>query len=701
MPNKLSNFLFIFCLFLFHPLANAVERIEVLPYDLNENESLSRFNISGDGRIVAFTLNALIRDGTSAYETSDLYVHDRNTGTTRQIDRGYDGGEKQGRGTGTYEFNISADGRFVVFESYATNLVVNDTNNLIDIFVHDLETRQTSRVNISADKQQSNGGSGGAYISATGHYVVFSSGASNLVPGDSNIQSDVFVHDRHTGLNQLVSVSSSGTQGNSFSFGPSISDDGRYVAFASNANNLVEGDTYNVNDLFVHDVLTAETRRITVSSRGIQSNAHTGFPQISAEGNVVVFNSTASNLVDNDTNNFNDGFLYDVELGTLERISVSASGQQANGPSGIGNGRSGSGVSADGRFILIATSATNLIDGRNDSDQGILIHDRELGVTRRINLIPGGLQPNGDIGQRTISADGKYIAFKSDANNLVAGDDNDQDDIFIVENEFANTGAEFSVAVRPTSSVATVGEYTRFQAHLTNNGNETLTNCRADIINPLINWKREFSYFSWPLGVTNPALNGAIDIAPGQTGKIQLTVLPRMVMRKQVKFEYTCDNGRAVTIPFINTVHLTAKTAPYISEDHVQIINGNNKTHLEIDTTNGKYWTSYVVILTNTGFSPSRISLETTTDIPVTAMRQPVLCEPINPVDGTDWSCARPRANQIQVELSAGMSKKILVFVHARQAIKSKPVDNRIVVEVRDNAGDVVSKHSIGVSAIN
>src|SRR5205823_5466864 len=200
---------------------------------------------------------------------------------------------------------ISADGRFVAFPSEATNLVPGDTNGVTDVFVRDRRTGTTERVSVSSAGAEANGTSFTPAISADGRFVAFSSDATNLVGRDTNGAVDVFVNDRMTGMTERVSVDSTGAQANAASieqFCPALSGDGRFVAFESDATNLVPGDTNGVADVFVHDRLTATTERVSVDSAGAQANDKSDFPAISADGSVVAFVSTASNLVPDDTN---------------------------------------------------------------------------------------------------------------------------------------------------------------------------------------------------------------------------------------------------------------------------------------------------------------------------------------------------------------------------------------------------------------
>jgi Tol biopolymer transport system component len=206
---------------------------------------------------------------------------------------------------------ISADGRFVAFVS-ADNLVPGDTNDNLDIFVHDRKTGATERVSVDSAGNQANviGSTSEAAISADGRFVAFNS-ANNLVPGDTNDNFDIFVHDRKTGATERVSVDSAGNQGNGAAVA-AISADGRFVAFQSVADNLVLGDTNGAIDVFVHDRKTGATERVSVDSAGNQANYESVSPAISGDGRFVAFVSLADNLVPGDTNGTYDVFVHQV-----------------------------------------------------------------------------------------------------------------------------------------------------------------------------------------------------------------------------------------------------------------------------------------------------------------------------------------------------------------------------------------------------
>jgi predicted RNA-binding protein with TRAM domain len=253
---------------------------------------------------------------------------------------------------------ISADGRYVAFSSNAADLVPGDTNGTRDVFVHDRQSGETRRVSVSSTGAQANGDSDSVAISADGRYIGFSSDASNLVASDTNKAGDVFVYDRVSGGTELVSVSSAGAQADDSSFSPTMSADGRYVSFVSYAPNLVAGDTngrYHGYDVFVHDRVSGETQRVSVSSSGAEAN-DSSFPAgISGDGRYVLFATNATNLVAGDTNNSSDVFVRDRQSGETKRVSVSSSGAQAAGYS------SDSAISADGRYVAFTSSARNLV----------------------------------------------------------------------------------------------------------------------------------------------------------------------------------------------------------------------------------------------------------------------------------------------------------------------------------------------------
>jgi hypothetical protein len=317
---------------------------------------------------------------------------------------------------------VSDDGRYVAFQSSASNLVSEDTNNVDDIFVHDRQTGATTRVSVRSNGAQANDGASSPAISGDGLFVAFYSEASNLLNGDTNGFADIFVHDRQTGQTTRVSVDSIGNEANA----PpphdyavvSISGDGRFVAFYSDASNLVGGDTNNETDIFVHDRQTGRTIRASIASDGTEANAGSGYPNLSGDGRYVTFSSGATNLVAGDTNGKTDVFVRDLQAGTTTRVSVNSRGEQAD------IGGHDSDISGDGRFIVFLSSSNNLDPREEDvaSKDLVYVHDRQGGQTTLASVYSEGwVLEVGIVDQPVISRDGRYVAFDFHSHGAIWG----------------------------------------------------------------------------------------------------------------------------------------------------------------------------------------------------------------------------------------------------------------------------------------
>jgi len=393
--------------------------------------------VSADGVVVAFDSEATNLVGGDTNGALDVFVRDRATGRTERVSVSSKG--KQGN-SGSSGPAVSGDGRFVAFSSGAINLVVGDTNGRNDIFVHDRLTGVTTRVSVAADGTQGDNNSiGTAAISGDGRFVAFTSDASNLVPQPASGR-HIYVKDRLTGAIERVSVDSAGNPALGFvAASPAISGDGRLVAFASSASNLVADDTNGTTDVFVHDRVTGTTVRASVDSAGAQSNDVSFRPDLNGDGRFVVFDSAASNLVPGDTNGVPDVFVHDLLTGATERVSVDSAGGEANGQSvgpGIRGGSAfGARISGDGRLVAFDSIATNLVSGDTNTCgpfyndiagecPDVFVHDRLTGETVRVSVDSAGAQANDASTDPDISADGSTIGFFSAASNLVAGDTN-------------------------------------------------------------------------------------------------------------------------------------------------------------------------------------------------------------------------------------------------------------------------------------
>ena len=255
------------------------------------------------------------------------------------------------------------------------------------------------------------------------------------MPGDTNDTQDVFVRNRQTGTTRRVSLGPGGAQGDSSSSKSALSADGRFVAFTSNARNLVPGDTNDTQDVFVRNRQTGMTRRVSLGPGGGQGNGSSGGSALSADGRFVAFQSDASNLVPGDTNGAADVFVRDRQTGTTRRVSLGPGGAQAGGD----NCCSPVALSADGRFIAFESKAANLVPGDTNLAADVFVRDRQTGMTRRVSPGPGGGQGDGSSAQPALSADGRFVAFYSEAANLVPGDTNGAADVFVRDRQIGTT----------------------------------------------------------------------------------------------------------------------------------------------------------------------------------------------------------------------------------------------------------------------
>ena len=405
----------------------ATERVSVNAAGEQSNADSDSASISGDGRFVAFASRASDLVVGDTNQSADVFVRDRETGATERVSVDSQGAQAANGGASAA---ISADGRFVAFSSDSPDLVPGDTNGVSDVFVHDRTTGATERISVGSSGKQGNRVSRLPAISADGRFVAFESAASNLVPGDDNRVVDVFVRDREAGTTERVSIDSAGQEGNGRSDSCAISADGRIVAFQSEASNLVAGDTDGTQDIFVRDRQTGTTEAVSYDASGNPAGGVLA-PAVSGDGRFVAFTSSFSGFVPNDTNGALDVFVRDRATGEIELASVSSSGEQAGSA-----GARLPGISADGRRVSFRSGASNLVPDDTNAAEDVFIHDRFTGQTERASVDSSGAQAN----QRSLqdglrgpatSADGRYTAFSSSATNLVPNDTNGSIDIFV------------------------------------------------------------------------------------------------------------------------------------------------------------------------------------------------------------------------------------------------------------------------------
>jgi len=404
--------------------------------------------ISADGRFIAFESFASNLVANDTNEKTDIFVYDSSTKQITLVSVSSNGTQAN---SAAYFAAISGDGRYVTFSSIASNLVANDTNNYSDLFLHDMQTKETKRISFGFDGSQASGPSSSrASISYDGRYVTFQSDASNLAENDFNNATDVFMYDNVTQTISRISISSEGVASNSTSLAPAISGDGRLVVFRSFASNLVPDDSNNQFDIFLHDRQTSQTTRISMASDGSQSNGNSLSVNISEHGRHITFLSDATNLVPNDTNGNRDIFLYDRETKELKLVNATANGVQANGTSD-----EVAPISAIGRSIVFQTKAKNLVQDDLDGTNDIVLRDFSLNNLILMSRPLNSTAPKAASYFPNISSNGRYIVFSSYSFSLITNDTNQKNDIFLYDRGISEPTATPTISPPTTTPTAT------------------------------------------------------------------------------------------------------------------------------------------------------------------------------------------------------------------------------------------------------
>lgn len=378
-------------------------------------------SISHDGRFLSFYSLAdnLVAGDDNGY--TDVFLRDRETDTTSIVSRN---GSTSGNGNSSLPY-LSRSGEYITFRSEANNLVSSDLNGFGDIFLYGKATGQIELVSNNSDGWQANGESFNSAISPDGRYIAFDSLASNLVNNDGNNTYDIFLHDRHAGTTERITINSAGIEADGPSFDPTFSADGNTIVFYSFADNLVGGDNNGESDVFIYDMNSRSIELVSVNGNGEVGNSASVMPAISSDGRIVSFRSLASNFVPGDTNHTFDIFVRNLDKQAIQRVNISTGGSQATAPSLF------SSISEDGTKVVFDSYANNLIPGDTNNGSDIFLHDLSSGEIARISVNSSDAEANQSSNLPVISGDGRYVAFESFASNLVANDNNGNKDIFI------------------------------------------------------------------------------------------------------------------------------------------------------------------------------------------------------------------------------------------------------------------------------
>ena len=426
-----------------------VVRVSTDRSDQEANGSSIGGVFSADGTQVLFDSNAsnLVADDTN--DVYDVFVKDIKTGEITRISTDATGKQANGDSFGVV---FSADGTKVLFESAASNLVANDTNGKIDVFLKDLKTGEITLVSANGSAEGFNGNSYAVALSADGTKILFNSDANNAVISDTNSVTDAFIKDLTTG--EITRVSTDGgnkeVQGSAV-LAVGMSADGNKVLLHSASAGLVSGDNNDSYDEFVKDVKTGAVIRVSTNYEDTEANGNSEGYAISADGTQVLFDSDADNLVDGDTNRAYDVFVKNIETGVVTRASTNKDGSEANGASFGGS------FSADGTKVLLSSLATNLSLNDENSIQDVFVKDLTTGEILRVSSDDKGSAANGLSDGYGLSADGQQILFTSDATNLVLNDGNRASDVFI--STLAYNGGKDDVTSSVSYTLPTNVEY--------------------------------------------------------------------------------------------------------------------------------------------------------------------------------------------------------------------------------------------------
>ena len=371
-------------------------------------------SISGDGSLVAFASSSA--NFVAGVNGTQIYLHNRQTNQIEVISRDSDANVINEGGGASSDPSMSADGRFVAFVSQSTNLVAGVSGQ--QVYLRDRQTGQTTLISKSSSGVTSNGGvNSSPAISSDGRYIAFVSVATNLGVAGGNQQ--IYLHDRVTGITSLISKDNNAVPGDGTSATPAINADGRYIAFASVSTNL--GTAGGSQQIYIHDRLTGTngtTSLVSKDSGATAGNGNSSAPSVSGDGRYVAFVSLATNIV----TGFSGQQVYIHDRNTGANGTNSLISRDNSGSPNAGNHNSSApSISSDGRYVAFTSLATNLLATVNG--QQIYLHDRNGPATSLVSRDNTGslVEGNGLSDTPSINSDGGFVAFTSQASNLLAG----------------------------------------------------------------------------------------------------------------------------------------------------------------------------------------------------------------------------------------------------------------------------------------
>lgn len=391
-----------------------------------------RPKLSASGRWIAFESKSTNLLETEGDFSNDIYLYDARKDLTLQVSRVEGGGDPSLSCTRPA---IAGSGRFVAYDSADTQIVTPDVANTSEVFLFDRKKKITERISVSSEGEAVSGHSSAAAVSKSGRHVAFESTSTQLVPGDSNNKRDIFLRDRKKRTTTRLSLASDGGQADQDCVAPAISGNGRFVAFTTRAA-LVPEDTNGFEDVYVVDAKKHTIVRASVASDGSQGEQIKGATlpprsgpdiSISANGRYLAFRSDAMNLVAEANTGGADIFLRDLKKGSTILVSKNSEGEAGNSASVL------PAISPEGRVVAFQSYATNLVPGDANGKQDVFVRDVKKGQTARVSLGPDAVEANDVSTLASVSARGKWVGFESEATNLLAGEDgNARKDVFLL-----------------------------------------------------------------------------------------------------------------------------------------------------------------------------------------------------------------------------------------------------------------------------
>ena len=394
-------------------------------------------DLSEDGRYAVFRSDA---DNLVGSFYAQILLKDTETGALERVSNNAAGEAADGL---TFNPAISADGRYVVFASKASNLVPNDNNDEVDIFLRDRQQGTTIRISTAMDGAEADGRSAKPDITPDGRFIVFVSAATNLVADDTNMGRDIFVYDRdadedgvfdEAGATSMARVNLTDEEleadSGSGYHRPGISDDGRYVVFDSRSNLTVSDTDYFQDDVYVRDRLEGDTELVTITNTGSEFEVQQPQYAISGDGRYVTFSTYGYVDVVRGWGGHPQVYVKDRETGSIDIASVSSSGEPANDAHETRHARRDPAISRDGRLVAFHAASDNLVPGDTNAAIDVFVHDMASGQTRRVSVSGDGVPGDDESTVPALNPDGRFVLFRSAATNLVADDTNGARDIF-------------------------------------------------------------------------------------------------------------------------------------------------------------------------------------------------------------------------------------------------------------------------------